>query len=277
MATRSDFNNTHERLQAASVAVDQQFLDLACDLAREVLELHPGQPQALHVLEAAARRTPVLDRLIERSIGGAFYLQKMKVGSVDERLQIIDPLVSGRRVLHVGCTDHPVFDPNSNLHLRLAPIAADLHGLDVDEAGLTQLARHAPGRYFSSLEAVRAAGTRYDVLLVPETIEHVANAGDFLRGLDTLDFDRWMITAPCANAGAHHPDISLRSGDETVGPYASIMRDGYLVEEVHPDHKYWFTPYTLANLVESSVGWVIEEAWLMRRQRQVGLVGRRAA
>ncbi len=275
MTSKPDFPNVHQRLQGASVALAEGFPEIAGEIASDVLKLHAGQPQAMHVVAHAVQAAAPQHGVIERSIGGAFFLQKMKVGSVDDRMDIIGPLVAGKRVLHVGCTDHPIFNPADNLHVKLAAIAGELHGLDTDHEGLRELERHVLGRYFTGVEAARAFGARYDVLLVPETIEHVSDACGFLRGLHTLDFDRWMVTAPCVYGAFDHPTVSMRVGGD-LGPYASIMQDGSLIEEVHPDHKYWFTPYTLANLIQANVPWRIEQAWLMHQRRQIGLVGRRA-
>lgn len=275
MTDKPVFPDVHHRLQGASVALAEGFTDIASELASGVLRAHAGQPQAMHVVAHALAPRPVDRNLIDRSIGGAFFLQRMKVKSADDRIEIIAPLVRGRRVLHVGCVDYPIFDPANNLHVDLAPLAAELDGLDTDREGLRHLERHVKGRYFASADEVRQAGARYDVLLVPETIEHVRDACAFLRDLHTLTFDRWMVTAPCVYGAFQHPTVSIRSGEEAIGPYASIMQDDSLIEEVHPDHKYWFTPYTLANLLQSSVPWTIEEAWLMHQRRQVGLLGHR--
>ena len=264
--------NLHHVLQSASVALSEGFPEAAARLAEEVLVVHPGQPQAEQVLDEA-RKACAKASLIERNVGGSFFLQKMNVTSVESRMEIFGPLITGRSVLHVGCTDWPVFAPATNLHIQIAPLASDLCGLDTDEPGLDVLRQHVPGRYFRSVDEVLAADAVFDVLLVPETIEHVSNPEGFLTGLDRIPFDTWLLTAPCVYGSFAHPTLSYKTHNQSIGPHAEVMRLGSFIEEVHPDHKYWFTPYTLANLIQSAVPWAIHAAYLAHQGRQVCLVG----
>ena len=94
MTSKPDFPNVHLRLQGASVALSEGFPQIAGEIANDVLKLHAGQPQAMHVVAHAVQAAAPQHGVIERSIGGAFFLQKMKVGSVDDRIDIIGPLVA---------------------------------------------------------------------------------------------------------------------------------------------------------------------------------------
>ena len=202
--------------------------------------------------------------LIERGAHGYFYLQRLKVRNVPARLPHIQALCAGRKVLHVGCTDFPVFDPKNNLHMQIADVCGSLDGLDTDRAGIEQLAGFVPGRYFSSASEVDG---RYDLLLVPETIEHVHDIRQFLTELDTIDFARVFITAPCLlgwNACFNYQDYPGWRHALLNGP------DDYL-EEIHPDHKAWFTPYTLANCVEQFTSWTISEIAFLENKRMVSV------
>ena len=219
----------------------------------------PNEPAA-----PAASPGAGLPALIERGAADYFYLQRLTVTDVPGRLQYIRDLCAGRKVLHVGCTDFPVFDPNRNLHIQIHDVCAALDGLDTDVDGMATLARHVAGRYYSAASAVVDA---YDVVIVPETIEHVDNIKTFLQELDRIDFKDILITAPCLlgwNNCFNYRDYP--------GARSHLLRapDDYL-EEVHPDHKAWFTPYTLANCVEQFTPWRIESILFFEGKRMTAV------
>ncbi|MGC4026583.1 MAG: hypothetical protein QM744_16435 [Mesorhizobium sp.] len=109
---------------------------------------------------------------------GTFICKRLKVRNLPERLPYIRELCSGRRVLHVGCTDYPVFNPEKNLHIQIRDVCAALDGLDLDKDGIEVLQRYVAGRYYTDVDDIKDA---YDLVLVPETIEHVHNIKDFCR------------------------------------------------------------------------------------------------
>ena len=202
--------------------------------------------------------------IIERGTADYFYLQKLKVRDVPERLPYLRALCEGRRVLHVGCTDFPVFDPARNLHIQIHDVCRTIDGLDTDVDGMAVLERYVPGRYFQSASDIKGD---YDVVIVPETIEHVSNIQLFLHQLNGIDFREVMITAPCLlgwNRCFNYRDYQGLRSNLLTEP------DDYL-EEVHPDHKAWFTPYTLANCVEQFTPWRIEEIMFIESKRMTAV------
>lgn len=209
-----------------------------------------------------APRSPQHNPLIQRGVHDNFYLQRLRVKDIPKRLPYIRDLCSGRRVLHVGCTDYPVFNPDLNLHIQISDECATLDGLDTDVAGMEVLAGYVPGRYYRTPSEVKIA---YDLLLVPETIEHVHNIQEFLNALNGIDFKEILITAPCLigwNACFNYVDCLGWRHASLCGP------DDY-VEEIHPDHKAWFTPYTLANCVEQFTPWDIQQISFLEAKRMV--------
>lgn len=182
-----------------------------------------------------------------------FYRQQVQLIPVPDRMEVIVPLCAGKKVLHVGCTDHPIFDPERNLHIRLSRVCRELDGLDVDAEGIEELRRHVPGRFYTDPGQVTG---EYDVLLVPETIEHVDNVRQFLEALDRIRFRHCLITAP----NAFIPD---QNGSHWESP-------GVFVEVVHPDHTAWFSPYTLKRTITKFTGWKILESYLMHNETMVG-------
>lgn len=147
------------------------------------------------------------------------------VTEVEDRRAFIAERCHGRDVLHVGCADVPVFDPDTNLHVHLSKHTRHLDGLDVSEEGLAVLRRHVAGDYYTRAADVTA---EYDVVLAPEVIEHVGDAHRFLTEVFSVKARHYLITAPHL-------------------AWFSEMRSepGIFFERVHPDHKAWYSPYTL--------------------------------
>lgn len=182
----------------------------------------------------------------------------IEVRDVPDRRRWLAELCAGRSVLHVGCCDVPIFDPNNNLHIFLAEYARRLDGLDVSEEGIAVLRRHVEGDYFLDPSEVRRA---YDLLLVPEVLEHTPNAGDFLAGIFSLRATRTLITAP---------DIRW---------YERMERRGdVFTERVHGDHKAWYSPYTLLNAIRPFVDGARDEleVFLLPKTGSVGVLVTRA-
>lgn len=175
-----------------------------------------------------------------------FMKHTINIHSIADRMQLFIPLCSGKKVLHVGCTDYPIFNPMNNLHIQLNSMCSQLDGLDVDREGIAVLSQYVKGNYYTSPDDVTEY---YDVLLVPETIEHVDNIGGFLKELSKLQFGKCLITAP--NAFLPQDNGNYWENETTY------------VENVHPDHKYWFSPYTLSNSIQACTDWNVRQVYML--------------
>jgi 2-polyprenyl-3-methyl-5-hydroxy-6-metoxy-1,4-benzoquinol methylase len=154
-------------------------------------------------------------------------------------------LTRGERVIHVGCTDWPLtrkkLDDGTLLHKALLQATADVHGVDIDEAGIETLLSRLGGSYTAGdlcTEATRAELVRYrpTVVLASDVIEHIANPGNFIEGLGSIVREagsgcRLILSTPNG--------LALRSSI-----YAAFQ-----VEVVHPDHRAVYTPSTLTRLL----------------------------
>lgn len=175
-----------------------------------------------------------------------FFVQKVHVSSRlrgAHRNDVFGSLCDGRSVLHVGCADSPITNINNNLHLALQGRAKVLDGFDLDTDALDMLRPHLrQGRLFSNFDEVKDS---YEVLLVPEVIEHVNNVEQFLQTLDKVDFSEVIITAPDVySCMRRHFDY-----DEKTETFCEI---------VHPDHNAWYSPYTLMNVLRKYTSWTVE-------------------
>lgn len=162
----------------------------------------------------------------------------------------------GKSVLHVGCTDLPIFNPDNNLHIQLEPMTTKLHGLDTDVEGCRTLAKYVKQPYFNKFS--EATG-HYDVCLIPETIEHVENVGAFLKDVATIDAEYIIITGPNCFAQHHMRRNTFDYENESL-------------EVVHPDHNAWYSPYTLKNVIEKYSGLSVIETAVIQYECSVACV-----
>lgn len=159
--------------------------------------------------------------------------------------------------LHVGCTDWPIMDTSTSLHLGLLADGYRIDGYDVDTDGIAAMREMAPeSRFFDRWEDIPSE--HYHLVLVPEVIEHVPDVGRFLSDLAGLSFDGLILTAP----NAFSPGLKA----------ATYLHDGAFYEEVHPDHNCWYSPYTLANVVRKYTPWRITEVLLLEEQSMACVV-----
>jgi glycosyltransferase involved in cell wall biosynthesis len=175
-----------------------------------------------------------------------YFVQKMLVSSQlkgTHRNAVFSSLCDGRSVLHVGCADAPITDIRNNLHLAVQGTARVIDGFDLDTHALDMLRPHITnGRLFSNFAEIE---DDYDLLMVPEVIEHVDNVEQFLQTLDKLNFSEIVITAPDAfTSMQRHFDYDVETS--------------VFCEIVHPDDNAWYSPFTLANLVRKYTSWTVE-------------------
>lgn len=190
---------------------------------------------------------------------GDFFAQAIKVKrwmDPSRRPGFFGQFIQGKRTLHVGCADYPfAFNPATNLHVQLYNYTQTLDGLDQNPQEFAKIAMHVPGMYFTNFDDI--IGFKYDVCLVPETIEHVDNIQMFLSDLNKrVDANTFIITAPNCFATS-----APQYNGETW------------LEMIHPDHKVWFSPYTLAHCIRTYVPeWNIREVWMIENDSMIAVV-----
>jgi SAM-dependent methyltransferase len=156
-------------------------------------------------------------------------------------MEIIGPLVKGRRTLDLGVVDsrrgrqgtaQRLAKSPGLLFRRICEINPDTVGVDIDDAGveiLRQQGFHTKAADVMTMDL----GERYETIIAGELIEHLANPGQFLCNL------------------ARHltPDGTLVL--TTPNPFCfrlvwKIWR--YNRPQVHEEHVCWFDPITLCHL-----------------------------
>lgn len=143
--------------------------------------------------------------------------------------------IKNKKVLHVGFVDYPITDVKKNLHLALSSECQRLDGIDTNiTTEIEELLSVPNGNIIKKWEDVK---DEYDVIIVPEVLEHVGNAENFLTLLDQFN-STLIITVP---------DIYQLKDD------VFKLEDDRFIESVHPDHNCWYSPYTFKNLLEKYI------------------------
>lgn len=182
-----------------------------------------------------------------------YWHQRVDISRHENREFFFQTYCTDKRVLHFGCTDWPIFNPKNNLHIKLSKYCKVLHGFDVDVEGIKQLREFVDEDYFHKITQVK--GISYDVCLIPETIEHVDNAAQFLKEISEVDAGIFLITAPNCFSRAH---INRNFYD-----------NDYFIEIVHPDHNCWYSPFTLKNQIEKYSSLNVNEIVLLEEEKMI--------
>lgn len=156
-----------------------------------------------------------------------FFTQQVVVRSSDDHSWAYCANISkDMKVLHVGCSDWPLTSPKDSLHAELQKHCTLLHGADPNDTDIME--KEIGGVYFKT---VAEADNYYDVILVPNVLEHASNAGELIGQLLSKDFKKLFVLVP---------NYSIY----TQAKYNDMI----FTERVHPDHVAWYSPYTLLNL-----------------------------
>jgi hypothetical protein len=168
---------------------------------------------------------------------------------VPQRIDIIESLVAGKKIIHVGCVDHlPLIKEKVKndlwLHGRLCSITKRCIGLDINEEGIEYLKNElACDDVFcenilisENIEGI-LGNDDWDFIVLGEILEHVDNPHQFLQSLHDKFRGKVrgiIITVP--NAFCFDNLVNTFKGKECI----------------NSDHRYWFTVYTLSKLLTLS-------------------------
>ena len=149
-------------------------------------------------------------------------------------------------VLHVGCVDSGLaqerFALGELLHQRLAVVARELWGTDVDVGGVRFLQKHGMDRVFpidlsSEAPGPELGAASFDIIVLGEVLEHLPNPGRMLGRLREL-----------MSPGKTRLIVSVPNAFSLTGLFA--LASG--IESVHPDHNFYFSRTTLRTLLAKS-------------------------
>jgi hypothetical protein len=165
-----------------------------------------------------------------------FFRQTLKYTNKPNRIEYFADLIQNKKAIHYGCADWPIFNISNNLHYKLLSTNPTLIGYDIDKPTIEQMKGLKEFDNKTLVSELTEIKEKLDIVIAPETIEHVFNVENFILELSKIG-QEVLITAP--NALCH--DHYYRNTDEYP----------LFTEIVHPDHKYWFSLYTLMNCIKS--------------------------
>ena len=163
-----------------------------------------------------------------------------------QRLDLITRLCLGKKVLHLGCTNHPYtqhsIESEMLLHFELDKVATELYGFDYDQEGIDVLAAHgSKNLYRADLENLGDVGINetFDVIIAGEMIEHLNNPGLFLKGIKRFMNKHTALVITTVNAYCGMRFFLY-----------GIKGKGGKNEPVHPDHVAYYSYSTLKLLLK---------------------------
>ncbi|MFZ6011352.1 MAG: methyltransferase domain-containing protein [Bacteroidota bacterium] len=165
-------------------------------------------------------------------------------GPIPNRVAFLRDLVKGKYVIHLGCLDHlPLIDDKIKrgqwLHKEITESAKKCIGIDIDK----EANDHVQSKYkfdniligdFTTTRFPQVVNEQWDYAVLGELLEHIDNPVAFLEAIRknySGCLRSLVITVP--NAWTRHTmKMAKRSA-----------------EIINSDHRYWFTPYTLAKVI----------------------------
>ena len=160
------------------------------------------------------------------------------------RINLVERMCSQKSIIHVGCVDHvPLIKEKiqngSWLHDRLTRVATRCEGIDINKEGVD----YVRGLGYLNVHCIDVMENNislgfdgnFDYVLLGEVIEHVNNPAEFLSRVRSLFMkmaSKVVLTAPNA--------LRLEN-------FRFALRG---MESINTDHRFWFTPFTLAKAAE---------------------------
>jgi hypothetical protein len=178
---------------------------------------------------------------------------------IPNRVDFLTSLAEGKRVIHLGCLDHlPLIDEKIRrgqwLHKRLTDSASECLGVDIDEETKKYVEQKHGFRNivlgdFTLSKLSEIAASSWDMAILGEILEHIDNPVSYLEAIRTLysgNIRQIIITVPNA-----WTQTTLRMAKRSA-------------EIINSDHRYWFTPYTLAKVIVRA-GMAIDDIYFANR------------
>lgn len=172
-----------------------------------------------------------LDYLAGRKFSNGWLFSIPPQSRLVERNQRLVEIAQDKSVLHLGCADHrelieQKIRSGQYLHKLLQNVAGNLIGVDINENSVQAMQSLGFREVYLPEQAPRI---HYDVLILADVIEHIPNVELFLKSIQEYDFDKIVVTTPNA--------------------YRQLNRLQYKGELINTDHRYWFSPFTLAKVM----------------------------
>ena len=182
--------------------------------------------------------------------------------TITDRMNVIEPLVAGKKTLDCGIVDsrrqrHETADrleklPNL-LFQRICEINPDTMGVDIDEQGV-QILRDKGFNTKTANVMDMDLGERFETIVAGEIIEHLDNPGQFLCNMRNhlVEGGTLLLTTPNPFYFKQVWKIWKRNRPA-----------------VHEEHTMWFDPITLSHLCRLSGLDPYEIYWVQPRKQLI--------
>ena len=176
---------------------------------------------------------------------GADWLQPVLTNdpAIVNRVDFIVEHSANKKVLHIGFTDHPYtvnrIQSGDLLHTRLKKITAELVGVDNETIAIQQYTSLTKDTNVFEADITihypkEVIQFKPELILLPEVLEHLKDPYKAIEVLHNSFADGTMIMVTVPNY------VSLDSLASSVNR----------MESTHPDHHWYFSPYTLCQLLD---------------------------
>jgi len=172
---------------------------------------------------------------------------------VVDRIEYLRYRCAGKKVLHIGCLDHPEIivqreKDGTWLHRVISNVSERCLGIDINSVAYELVQKELSVKNIQLLDLSSVdfvdkdlsciTEIEWDLILCPEMLEHITNHQQFLKNLCGLCGRNTTLIITVPNAFQFANFINTLRGFETI----------------NSDHKYWFTFYTLSRLLADN-GW----------------------
>jgi 2-polyprenyl-3-methyl-5-hydroxy-6-metoxy-1,4-benzoquinol methylase len=178
---------------------------------------------------------------------------------IPNRVQFLTSLVKGKKVIHLGCLDHlPLIDAKIKagqwLHKELTESADRCLGVDIDRETKEYVEKKHGYKNiilgdFTEKVLDEITSAQWDYAILGEILEHIDNPVAYLGAIRKLygtNIREIVITVPNA-----WTQTAMRMANASA-------------EIINSDHRYWFTPYTLAKVIVRA-GMEIQDLYFANR------------
>ena len=202
-----------------------------------------------------------LEYLEGKKFSNSYSIQYSYNEPIPNRVELLTEITKQKKVIHIGCLDHlPLIDQKVKvgqwLHKELSSHASKCLGIDINE----EAHNYVKNKYGVSNIVLRditaepipeIMAEKWDYAILGELLEHIDNPVHYLSEIKKKyksSIDRLIITVPNV--------LNVRSLE-----FATKS-----MEVINSDHRYWFTPYTIAK-VALQAGMELDEIYFANRVR----------
>lgn len=183
--------------------------------------------------------------IYDKSFSADLHVKYPKVNEIIEKNTFLKELIKNKKIIDLGFADHYELierrlKEGNWVHANFRDWSSKIIGIDVDEKAVEYVKKKFN---YSDVFCHDITNTelmqpildeQWDYIVMSEVLEHISNPSLFLSRIKANyrnNVKKIIITVPNA-FGA----ITLRS----------LFKN---IERINSDHKFWFTPYTLAKVV----------------------------